>query len=110
MIAGIMLLPADSSTYSPAPDFCPYIDKRFPEMLLAEHETVGYSHYLIVVLHVHAISTFQIAHLSMHSLDNLLPVIIHDDAIITESSVELWLEDAVNLIVHLREREHGKEL
>ena len=79
-------------------------------MLLAEHETVGYSHYLIVVLHVHAISAFQIAHLPMHSLDNLLPVIIHDDAVVTKGSVELWLEDVVNLIVHLCEREHGKEL
>lgn len=79
-------------------------------MLLAEHETIGYLHYLIIVLHVHAISTFQITHLPMHSLDNLLTVIIHDDAVVTKGSVELWLEDAVNLIVHLREREHGEQL
>lgn len=79
-------------------------------MLLAEHETIGYLHYLIIVLHVHAISAFQIAHLPMHSLDNLISVIIHDDAVVAKGSIELGTEHAVYLIVHFREREHGEQL
>ena len=79
-------------------------------MLLAEHETIGYPHYLIIVLHVHAISAFQIAHLPMHSLDYFFPIIIHDDAVITKSTIKLGTENAVYLIIHLRKSEHGEKL
>lgn len=105
-----MLLPTYGSTYSPAPYFRPYVNERASEMLLTEHESVRYSRYLIVVFHMHTISAFQIAHLSMHSLDYLLPVIIHDDAIIAEGSVELRMKDAVYLVVHLCKSKHCEDL
>ena len=79
-------------------------------MLLTEHESVSYSRYLIVVFHMHTISAFQIANLPMYSLDHLLPVIIHDDAIIAEGSVELRMKDAVQLVIHICKSEHGEDL